>query len=135
MTSRGGEIVFLLSPVYSRCIVSICKSHDTVSKFTYVSIFANASKCVHANGALDTNCVAKRGLNAALQRQFDYAYCSHKLSAYANYQVGIWRRCQEWEPYLPYPLDHGLVMDASGKLSVDNCLEDIKQMHTAVHIS
>ena len=28
------------------------RSHDTVSKFAYVSIFTYESKCVHVNGAL-----------------------------------------------------------------------------------
>ena len=28
------------------------RSHDTVSKFAYISIFTLVSKCVHVNGAL-----------------------------------------------------------------------------------
>ena len=36
-----------------------------------------------------------------------------------NYQVGIWRRCLEPDPEIPYPIDHGWVMDAPGVLSVD----------------
>ena len=28
------------------------RSHDTVSKFAYVSIFTDVSKCLHVNGAL-----------------------------------------------------------------------------------
>ena len=40
-------------------------------------------------------------------------------AARANYQVGIWRRCLEQEPDVPYPIDHGWVMDAPGILSVD----------------
>ena len=31
------------------------RSHDTVSKFAYVSIFTYVSKCVHVNGALVYN--------------------------------------------------------------------------------
>ena len=41
------------------------------------------------------------------------------LTAHANYQVGVWRRCLEWEPDIPYPIDHGLIMGAPGIRSVD----------------
>ena len=37
----------------------------------------------------------------------------------ANYQVGIWRRCLEPDPEIPYPIDHGWVIDAPDVLSVD----------------
>ena len=29
------------------------RSHDTVSKFAYISIFTYVSKCVHVNGAVE----------------------------------------------------------------------------------
>ena len=45
--------------------------------------------------------------------------CLIMHAARANYQVGIWRRCLEQEPNIPYPIDHGWVMDAPGILSVD----------------
>ena len=37
----------------------------------------------------------------------------------AKYQDGILRRCLEREPDVPYPIDHGWVMDAPGILFVD----------------
>ena len=37
----------------------------------------------------------------------------------ANYQDTILRQCLEGELDIPYPIDHGWVMDAPGILSVD----------------
>ena len=40
-------------------------------------------------------------------------------AACASYHVGIWRHCLEREPDIPYPIDHGWVMEASGVLLED----------------
>ena len=52
MTSRGGANILLLTQIYSRSIntrLSKIRSHGTVSKFAYVSIFTYVSNSVHVN--------------------------------------------------------------------------------------
>lgn len=45
--------------------------------------------------------------------------CLAKHVARANYQAGIWRRCLENDPDIPYPIDHGWVIDEPSTLSVE----------------